>query len=63
MDINFLGIKLLNNSLSNQLYPSWNFGPRKEDCRSVKYLVENIEKLLKKYLFLIPKNILWNISY
>lgn len=43
-----LGIKLLNNSLSNRLYPSWNFGPIKEDCRSVKYLVENIEKLSNK---------------
>ena len=59
-----LGIKLLNNSLSNQLYPSWNFGPRKEDCRSVKYLVENIEKLSNKKISISnSKNILWNISY
>ena len=43
-----LAIKLLNNSLSNLLSPSLNFGPRKEYFRSFKYLVENIEKLSNK---------------
>lgn len=47
-----LGIKLLNNSLSNNFYPSWNFGPKREDCRSVKYLVEHMQKLSKKNFFM-----------
>ena len=28
-----LGEKILNNKLKNNLYPSWNFGPHKKNCK------------------------------
>ena len=31
-----LGEKILNNKLKNNLYPSWNFGPHKKNCKKVK---------------------------
>jgi len=39
------GHKLLNKNLKNNIYPSWNFGPKTKNCKSVEY----ISKLALKY--------------
>ena len=39
-----LGAKLIDNQLKNTIFPSWNFGPNAENCKSVKYITENIIK-------------------
>ena len=31
-----LGHKVMSNKLSSSLYPSWNFGPKKNNCKKVK---------------------------
>ena len=36
-----LGEKLLNNNLSKKLYPSWNFGPYKKNCKKVKKVIDS----------------------
>ena len=36
-----LGEKLLNNNLSKNLYPSWNFGPYKKNCKKVKKVIDS----------------------
>lgn len=41
-----LGEKVLNNKLSVNLYPSWNFGPRKKNCKQVKDVIDSFYKEL-----------------
>ncbi len=36
-----LGKKILQNKLSNDLYPSWNFGPHKKNCKRVKEVIDS----------------------
>lgn len=35
-----LGKKILNKELSNNIYPSWNFGPHKKNCRKVIEIIK-----------------------
>ena len=36
-----LGEKILNKKLRSNLYPSWNFGPYKKNCKKVKEVIES----------------------
>ena len=36
-----LGEKILNNKLKNNLYPSWNFGPHKKNCKKVREIIDS----------------------
>ena len=33
-----IGHNLLNQNLNNNIYPSWNFGPKTKNCKSVEYI-------------------------
>ena len=37
-----LGQKLLNQKLNNSIYPSWNFGPEKKNCKEVITMVKKV---------------------
>tara|TARA_E500000178_G_scaffold200653_2_gene198477 strand:- start:758 stop:1834 length:1077 start_codon:yes stop_codon:yes gene_type:complete len=37
-----IGHKLINNSLKNNILPSWNFGPKPKNCRNVEYITKII---------------------
>lgn len=53
-----LGEKILNNKLSNNLYPSWNFGPYKKNCKKVKEVIDFFYKELGiKKNYKIKKNL------
>ena len=43
-----LASKLLSNKINNVIYPSWNFGPNIQDCKSVDYLVNYMLKYSNK---------------
>ena len=45
-----LGLKLLNNELSSDLIPNWNFGPDKVNCKTVEILTKNFIKNFDKDL-------------
>ena len=39
-----LGEKILNDKLSSNLYPSWNFGPYYKNCRRVVEVIDEFYK-------------------
>ena len=45
-----LGLKLLNNKLSSNLIPNWNFGPNRVNCKTVEILTKNFIKKFDKDL-------------
>ena len=49
-----LGQKLLNQKLKNSIYPSWNFGPEKINCKEVNVMVQKILEIwaIKKKIVL-----------
>ena len=53
-----LGEKVLNKKLKSNIYPSWNFGPEKKNCKPVKLLVKRFldEWDIKKKIKLIKNN-------
>ncbi len=40
-----LGSKLIENKLDNSIYPSWNFGPNPENCKTVRSVSEYMIKI------------------
>lgn len=40
-----LGSKLIENKLDNSFYPSWNFGPNSENCKTVRKISESMLKI------------------
>ena len=53
-----LGEKTMNNKLSRNLYPSWNFGPNKKNCKKVIEVINYFyEELKLKKNYIIQKNL------
>lgn len=53
-----LGEKTMNNKLSRNLYPSWNFGPNKKNCKKVIEVINYFyEELRLKKNYIIQKNV------
>ena len=51
-----LGKKILNNELKNNIYPSWNFGPERKNCKKVVNIIKMFyNEMNLKENFLIKK--------
>ena len=59
-----VGHKLINNQLKNDILPTWNFGPRTKNCKSVEFITKIILSNWKKtnFKFKINDKVLYFIG-